>query len=747
MTDKIIERELIHFLSGLFDVATDEQKTLSALLNENIVNDAVIYNAVYNLTCLLSKKISYQLIETNHTALVDTLFFKILKNGVKPLPEVDILLQKYRMPQQNQNHDRFDDDVFNDKVFKHSPVSENQQHHDVFVDEKLINESQTLTETYPLDTVERVNEQGQLEPIVLHTVISESLNEQNIGIGQVYQAQRSVSLQKDPDVTAYSSVPVLKNEISQSNEPEHQQSIQQEPISQIEDTTSTLQPQQVSNNESVLSSLPEPINIHSTMELKMPIFRIENAQVGQEYQSKIIMQSPKTCNIILQAGSINHLDELGLYYDDTTQYIKGKPLKDGEFQLSFNYKLTPESQTWTQATTQLIITPDPRDLWQVNEPPINSPYPKAHTDKKHISRPTFDIVATRRRGRSHEHDGTFCDDDFYIESIGTTGWSVLVVADGAGSAKFSREGSRITVNVVGESLSGELERNYQHMDNLLANWRIGAKNDETTKHSAEELKAICTRWFQTSAQNAIQMIEQEAKAIGYSLRDFATTLLVALVRKKEDKTFICNFSIGDGAIAVYGKEIVLMSNPDGGEYAGQTQFLDERLCQDVSRVNIRYFNHDLSVLLMTDGISDPYFETDAGLKQEDRWQKLWQDIEPHLKSKSPDQAILDWSHFFQRGHHDDRTIIVLWSKEKNILQDTSTQQEDLSYGGGKLETQQTIYDVISTNTSDLPDFDGIPSTQLPTQPLSQGTVQDSCDTQNLKTVNSSIVDSQTGETT
>lgn len=729
MTDKAIERELIHFLSGLLDVPTDEQKTLSALLNENIVNDAVIYNAVYHLTCLLSKKISYQLIEINHTALVDTLFFKILKNGVKPLPEVDILLQKYRMPQQNQNHDRFDDDVFNDKELNHSPVSENQQHHDVFDDEKLINESQTLTETYPLDTAEPVNEQ-------------------NINIGQVYPAQHSISLQKEPDVTAYSSVPVPKNEISQSNEPEHQQSIQQEPISQIkEDTTSTLQPQQASNNGSVLSSLPEPINIHSTMELKMPIFRIENAQVGQEYQSKIIMLSPKTCNIILQAGSINHLDELGLYYDDTTQYIKGKPLKDGEFQLNFNYKLTAECQTWTQATTQLVITPDPRDLWQVNEPPANSPYPKAHTDKKHIETPTFDIVATRRRGRSHEHDGTFCDDDFYIESIGTTGWSVLVVADGAGSAKFSREGSRITVNVVGESLSGELERHYEHMDSLLANWRIGAKNDETTKHAAEELKAICTRWFQTSAQDAIQEIEKESKKIGYSLRDFATTLLVALVRKKEDKTFICNFSIGDGAIAVYGKEIVLMSNPDGGEYAGQTQFLDERLCQDVSRVNIRYFNHDLSVLLMTDGISDPYFETDAGLKQEDRWQKLWQDIEPHLKSKSPDQAILDWSHFFQRGHHDDRTIIVLWSKEKNILQDTSTQQEDLSYGGGKLETQQTIYDVISTNTSDLPDFDGIPSTQLPTQPLSQEMVQDACDTQNLKTANPSIVDSKTGEIT
>ena len=48
----------------------------------------------------------------------------------------------------------------------------------------------------------------------------------------------------------------------------------------------------------------------------------------------------------------------------------------------------------------------------------------------------FNIAACSQRGRSHEHAGTFRDDDFFVAQVADSNWSVLVVADGAGSAEF-----------------------------------------------------------------------------------------------------------------------------------------------------------------------------------------------------------------------------------------------------------------------------------------------------------------------
>ena len=65
------------------------------------------------------------------------------------------------------------------------------------------------------------------------------------------------------------------------------------------------------------------------------------------------------------------------------------------------------------------------------------------------------------------------------------------------------------------------------------------------------------------------------------------------------------------------------------------------------------------MVLMTDGVSDPKFETDAGLKLLMHWQLLWQDLATPLAAPAPDAALLDWLDFWSRGNHDDRTIALL----------------------------------------------------------------------------------------
>ena len=112
-----------------------------------------------------------------------------------------------------------------------------------------------------------------------------------------------------------------------------------------------------------------------------------------------------------------------------------------------------------------------------------------------------------------------------------------------------------------------------------------------------------------------------------------------------------------------------MNVADGGEYAGQTQFLDRSIASDFgTRIKIGHFNDIDAVLIMTDGIPDPIFETEVGLGQHPLWTKMYQEIEPLFHQPDADVALLEWMHFFKPGHHDDRTMAVLWNKKASAYQ-------------------------------------------------------------------------------
>jgi serine/threonine protein phosphatase PrpC len=271
----------------------------------------------------------------------------------------------------------------------------------------------------------------------------------------------------------------------------------------------------------------------------------------------------------------------------------------------------------------------------------------------------FCIAAASRRGRSHEHAGSFRDDDFFIHHDQSTGWSILVVADGAGSSKNSREGSRIAVGSSGKFL----------VDNLLSD--IGLKisvqlpawdsGSTSQKIIGTELHYL----FHKMALQAIKNIEHEAESKNIPFKEYSTTLLAAAVKRDGANTFVATFWIGDGAIAAYGPRgtVKLMGIPDGGEFAGQTRFLDRNTINDQGfskRVRFGRFLDATAVILLTDGVSDPYFETDSGLLNASNWDLLWDEISPFLKDARPENRLVEWLHFFKQGHHDDRTIAILW---------------------------------------------------------------------------------------
>ncbi len=324
-------------------------------------------------------------------------------------------------------------------------------------------------------------------------------------------------------------------------------------------------------------------------------------------------------------------------------------------------------------TFLLTVNPDPKSLWKDIPVPEGTPFAKPNKEAFHSDDGAMRIVAASQRGRTHAQQGTCRDDDMAFWSDPATGRYILVVADGAGSARFSREGSKIAVETTVQELSGKLTD---------AVWDSEG-GDFTNDGNVCKVLVAAAR----TAVGAIDAFVKERKTdlgsclADASLKDFNTTLLIAAVKRYPDGSIRCaTFSIGDGAIAWWQPEKArLLCAPDGGEFSGQTKFLTTlsvwKDSYDVIQ-KARCFTFQKTpdevragrFFLMTDGVSDPFFETDNLLRNQAEWDKFHNEqlSELQLFSESGEDAaaaaatrLLEWLSFWSVGNHDDRTIAVL----------------------------------------------------------------------------------------
>ena len=397
------------------------------------------------------------------------------------------------------------------------------------------------------------------------------------------------------------------------------------------------------------ASLAKPVD--PSVRFFLPNAKVDRLYVGKLEGKHANEKAPTVLDAWTDAS-------LGLLFDVPSCEFRGVPTAAGEHAVSVRWTLGGDTIHTSECL--LFVNPDPRSLWKQIEPPADDPYFKPNTDAALIEGMGFRIAAASRRGRSHAHVGGFRDDDFFVHHHAPSGWSLLIVADGAGSAKSARWGSKLAVAASGEHIASQLAGSFgAKMCEALANW----SSDMASTSQAMQLD-FC-RLFQEASQRAVDAIETEAASQGVPAKDYATTLLAAAVRRDANHTFLAAFWLGDGVIAAYGPrgKVRLMGMPDSGEFAGQTRFLDRAALTDPEfgkRIVLRRCADLAGVVLMTDGISDPRFETDNGLADAAKWDALWDEMGPSLASSEPQKALLEWLHFFTPGHHDDRTLAVLW---------------------------------------------------------------------------------------
>ncbi|MBT9547128.1 MAG: protein phosphatase 2C domain-containing protein [Candidatus Sericytochromatia bacterium] len=437
---------------------------------------------------------------------------------------------------------------------------------------------------------------------------------------------------------------------------------------QPEDAT---QPEPEREPEREKESEPETVNLSKVTlnSLRTPQgLRLPNARVGSAYQ---IQLAPESLNRTRPAPL--HLmapPPPGLQWLSAEQELKGIPELAGEYQLTLQGPSAhAESPEPAIPALLLTINPDPRSLWQNLPSDTEQRYWKTDTDLKRLestSVPGLKLLAASRRGRSHAHAGTCRDDDFLLQEL-PGNWFLLGVADGAGSARYSRQGSRLACQVAAQVIEAKLSDPafVQSLESQLADFANSGQ--ALPPHGLQARFYDCLAQAALSARKAIEAEAQKWQDVEPEIqaKDFATTLQLCLVYPLAEQWFFAAFSIGDGMIAVAQSDAIhLLAEPDSGEYSGQTRFLTMgSVWQDASaifgRLKFALLTHFSHCLLMTDGICDPYFASENAMQKFENWQGLLSEMDQCLHSPQPDEALLEWLNFWSEGEHDDRTLALL----------------------------------------------------------------------------------------
>jgi serine/threonine protein phosphatase PrpC len=416
--------------------------------------------------------------------------------------------------------------------------------------------------------------------------------------------------------------------------------------------------------------------------------------VGKAFSYELDLNVDKYFSVTKVITSPALLAECGLRLDFRERKIRlyGTPGAGFDGTLQFHFLRDDQSGHILAHEKPLYIAPDPRTLWR--DLPVEDdegyPVPDQAVAGLCLEMTGKVVLAASCRGRSHAHAAKARDDSFALDIDPDSGWHFIAVADGAGSAKFSRKGSELACATLIRRLRADLAA----QDGVIAGqeawlraWKQRFDADggrpDPERDAAFRSELNFDKIIHRAVHAAYQAIAEEARQKGAAVRDYHTTLLCTAFRKFSFGYFFLHYWVGDGAIALFtrnGRNSVLVPGiPDGGEFAGQTCFLTmmkEEINAEAILRRTRYaFAEDFEALLMmTDGTSDPFFPAEKDVASEENWHAFWREtlrkgfagnpgcpraFDDSLPPEERARALLEWLNFWSRGNHDDRTIVLV----------------------------------------------------------------------------------------
>jgi hypothetical protein len=308
----------------------------------------------------------------------------------------------------------------------------------------------------------------------------------------------------------------------------------------------------------------------------VPDFRLPNARAGENYTASLN-------SVLANLGSVSFLDilvpeNLGLSADLAAGTLSGSPASAGDFEISLvYYKITEVPAREYTAKLSLLVVPNPKSLWKNLPSDTNAIYWRPDEACSSLSYQNVSVLAASKRGRSHAHVGSFRDDDYQHALVND--WVITVVADGAGSSKYSRRGAQLICEAAVKNLSHDLVNDSSLMEAVNIFQQAQSENYSSLDAAQQNLHSILASKLGSAARSAEQAIQQELaqqSGLQAEYKDFSSTALIAISKQFSFGVLCAAFAVGDGAIAVYqqGEIVTLLGSADCGEFAGQTRYFE-----------------------------------------------------------------------------------------------------------------------------------------------------------------------------
>lgn len=308
--------------------------------------------------------------------------------------------------------------------------------------------------------------------------------------------------------------------------------------------------------------------------------------------------------------------------------------------------------------------PEPRKLpeWKVLEPEDPSD-PVAHElCNAHPRNAQWRILAASVRGKLHAHKALWRDDAYAYGEVDD--WTILVVSDGAGSARISRIGARLAC-----------DESVRVLKDLLTGYCFTTPGGDLPAQS--DLRRMRT-FLSEAARKAQMAILREAHARSCPARDLNATFLLVLHRPWNDRDFVGMMQVGDGAVGLFLDDdtCTVLGVADHGDYSSETRFLttpgiehefDQRV-QFCCKKGVR------CLAVMCDGVSDDFFPEDKRLIElfignpiQALKTRAGEPVYGVMKTVVPktegEQALLEWLRYDKRQSSDDRTLLLMHRRD------------------------------------------------------------------------------------
>jgi hypothetical protein len=403
----------------------------------------------------------------------------------------------------------------------------------------------------------------------------------------------------------------------------------------------------------------------NTMQVALP-----NGIAGKPYTAHFSFTTYGLADIT--ASNLTGFEGSGLEYNPKTKIIQGLPKRSGDIVLNFSYNFEGEPQGAPVNTRKItiIINPDPKSLWKNIPSNAEDAYAKADDVAETASFLGKTLVAVSKRGRSHANNGGFRDDDYAFAKL-PSGWGIIAISDGAGSASCSRKGSQLACNAVIDYF----RQNFTTENTTLLDAAISSYPDNASIKN--KVQDIAHPYLLAAAKKAYADIAAFATSINTPVSDFHATLAFVLVKQYGEGYAFFSFGVGDCPIVLADtsfKWVKPLNTLDVGEYGGGTRFITmPEIFTNAAfegRFNFEYTASFPHLVLMTDGVYDPKFEVEANLIKTEKWQAFFDDLAGNnpegitvlleAGNATNTERLSEWMDFWSPGNHDDRTLLLIF---------------------------------------------------------------------------------------